>query len=292
MHNTVFIVSVLASVACASIIERQDPVTVTNTVTVTSCPAAVSDCAASTKYITVPCATKQSASHARGSATPVPAPPAAAAGSAHFTAAAESALHSAGAVSPASSTHLAAAGSAPLAAGAAPALSGSEQAATASSTPPATAGSASPPASGLAPPPDGGSAHPAGAAPSPSGSEQAPAASAPAPPAATGSPTAAGPVNGSSSTISTFVGNESEGCTAHGGCGTELPIATLRSTSTSIATLAVSKSSAAVSSAGSASATPSCPPGGCDPPQVSRASTNSVSLAAGVAVIVATLSFF
>ncbi|KAM3436331.1 hypothetical protein NHJ13734_005164 [Beauveria thailandica] len=261
MRNPVVIVSVLAFVASASIIERQDPVTVTNTVTVSSCPAAISDCAASTKYITVPCAIEQSASYASGSAAPALPPPAAAAGYAHSTAAAESAPHLAGA---------------------APAPSGSEQAAAA--------------AAGSAPPPAAGSAPPAGATPAPSGSEQAVAASAPAPPAAAGSPTHAGPVNGKSGIISASVGNESEGCTAQGGCGTQLPIATPRSTSTSTstssATLAVSRSSVAVSSAGSASATPSCPPGGCDTPRVSRASTNSVSLAAGVAAIVATLSFF
>ncbi|KAK8147021.1 hypothetical protein G3M48_002273 [Beauveria asiatica] len=284
MRNPVVIVSVLAFVASASIIERQDPVTVTNTVTVSSCPAAISDCAASTKYITVPCATEQSASYASGSAAPALPPAAAAAGYAHSTAASESAPHLAGAApAPSGSEHAAAAaagsapppaaGSAPPA-GATPAPSGSEQA--------PAADSASPLAAGSAPP--------AGATPAPSGSEQAAAASAPAPPAAAGSPTHAGPVNGKSGIISASVGNESEGCTAQGGCGTQLPMATPKSTSTSIATVAVSRSSVAVSR--SSVATPSCPPGGCDTPRVSRASTNSVSLAAGVAAIVATLSFF
>ncbi|OAA73697.1 hypothetical protein ISF_00598 [Cordyceps fumosorosea ARSEF 2679] len=62
MLSTIFTtVSVLAVAASASLAERDAAaaaaaaVTVTNTVTVTSCPAAVSDCAAATRYITVPC---------------------------------------------------------------------------------------------------------------------------------------------------------------------------------------------------------------------------------------------
>ncbi|KAJ6781126.1 hypothetical protein PWT90_00707 [Aphanocladium album] len=65
-----------------------------------------------------------------------------------------------------------------------------------------------------------------------------------------------------------------------------------RSTGKPVKTSADSTVAIPSSSTGAATTSSSCPPGGCDSPRVSRASANSASLAAGVAMVVATLSLF